>query len=174
MNRNSPLEPLRDLSHVEIYNGVPGFAQARRRRVGAKGAGLRYEEKVQDILGGAFARQGLAYLPSPWFKYRRRSAPDRENFAQPDGIAPDVKRGIIFLVEIKIKHTPDSYFQLLDRYVPLLDAFFNSTERLWRIAPIEVCRWYDPLTAYPCKVKMIDQLHLAEPKDLSVHVCRTD
>lgn len=168
------MDPLRDLTHVEIYNGVPGFAQAKRRRAGAKGAGLRYEEVAQKTIGQSFAEQGLAYLPSPWFKYRRSSAPDRENFAQPDGICPDVNRGIIFLIEIKIKHTPDSYFQLLDKYVPLLDRFFNGRDRLWKIAPIEVCRWYDPHTAYPCKVTRIERLFDAQPKDLSVHVCRPE
>lgn len=167
------MEPLRDLTHVEIFNGVPGFVTAKRAR-GAKGAGLRYEEKTQGVLSKMFAREGLAYLPSPWFKYRRLSAPGRENFAQPDGLCPDVKRGIIFLVEIKIKHTADSYFQLLDRYVPLLDFYFNRPDRMWKIAPVEVCRWYDPMVAYPCKVVMQDNLLLAQPKDLTVHVCRPD
>lgn len=168
------MEALRDLSHVEIFDGIPSFATAKRRARGAKGAGLRYEEKAQEQIRQDFARHGIAYVPSPWFKYRRRSAPDRENFAQPDGIAPDPKTGTIYLIEIKIKHTPDSYFQLLDRYVPLLDGFFNRTERLWKIAPVEVCRWYDPRIPYPCQVVMIDEIHLAQPKDLSVHVCRPD
>lgn len=168
------MEALRDLSHVELFKGVPGFALAKRRARGAKGAGLRYEEKAQTTIRDSFRREGIEYLPSPWFKYRRCSSPHRENFAQPDGIAPCPRRGVIFLVEIKIKHTVDSYFQLLDRYVPLLDAFFNRPERLWRIAPIEVCRWYDPHVAYPCEVKMLEFLHLAEPRDLSVHVCRPD
>lgn len=159
---------------MELFKGVPNFAQVKRRRAGAKGQGLKYEEQAQPILKEAFARQGVEYIPSPWFKYRRSSAPERENFAQPDGIAPDVKRGIIFLVEIKIKHTPDSYFQLLDRYVPLLDRFFNCDGKIWKIAPIEVVRWYDPHTAYPCRVTLVDDILKADPKDLSVHVCRTE
>lgn len=168
------MEPLRDLSHVELYKGTPSFAEAKRRKSGAKGAGLRYEERAQKLIEASLARENLIYVPSPWFKYRRHSAPDRENFAQPDGICPDVSRGIIYLIEIKIKHTIDSYFQLLDRYVPLLERYFNYPEKLWKIAPIEVVRWYDPAIAYPCQVTMIQELHRAEPKDLSVYVCRTN
>jgi len=166
------LEPLRDLTHVELYKGVPSFAEHKRRARGAKGAGLRYEERAQPAISAAFRERGIEYLPSPWFKYRRRAVPSRENFAQPDGIAPDPKRGIIFLVEIKIKHTPESYFQLLDRYVPLLDCYFNRPEKLWKIAPIEVVRWYDPAVAYPCQVVRLDDIATAQPKDLSVYVCR--
>jgi hypothetical protein len=166
------LEPLRDLERVELYEGIPNFAKVHRRASGAKGAGLRYEDKTQRTLTKTFADAGLQYLPSPWFRYWRKSSPMRENFAQPDGFCPDHRRGIIFLVEIKLKHTIDSYFQLLDKYTPLLEKFFNNGEKLWRIAPIEVCRWYDPRVLYPCKIAFQDDILLCDPREVSVHVCR--
>lgn len=166
------MEPLRDLERVEIFDGIPTFAQAHRKKSGAKGEGLRYEEKAQKILSQSFADAGLQYLQSPWFRYWRASAPSRENFAQPDGFCPDYRRGVIYLIEIKLKHTADSYFQLLDKYVPLLEKFFNDKEKLWKIAPVEVCRWYDPQVAYPCKTTFQDNILDCDPREVSVHVCR--
>jgi len=165
------MQPLRDLERVEIFDGIPDFVRKNRAR-GAKRAGLKYEEQAQAKLSAAFAEAGLQYIQSPWFKYSRRSTPRMENFAQPDGLCPDPKRGVIFLIEIKLKHTAESYFQLLDKYVPLLEKYFNAEERLWRIAPVEVCRWYDPAVAYPTSVKFRDNILDCDPKDVSVHVCR--
>lgn len=159
---------LDDLIAVEHYEGTPPFV-VKRRRIGAKGRGLRYEAEVLAALCETFAG---AFIPSPWFRYKRFTLPGVWNFAQPDGLGVDCHRGIIYVVEIKYKHTPDAYFQLYDRYLPLVDYWLNKHERLWQLAPVEICYWYDKATEYPTKVVLQREITDARPNEMSVNIWR--
>lgn len=131
--------------------------------------GLEYEHSVQKHLFDVFRG---CYIPGPWFRYRRESFPRMWWWAQPDGIAPDPNTGIIRLIEIKYKHTPDAYFQLYDKYIPLLDFWLNKPDKLWSFAPVEVCYWYDKAIAFPAQVVLQRSIREARVNEMNVHICR--
>lgn len=157
-----------DVLHAGILLGVPSFVKARRKQ-GRKGLGLRYEEKVQGHLKDEYPN----YVASPWFQYRLRDAPNRINYAQPDGLLIDVMRGLVTIIEVKYSHTVDAYYQLYDKYLPLVEHFFRvEGNRLWSFAVVEVVRWYDCATAYPCSVVLREHVHTVRPGEFAVHICR--
>lgn len=160
--------PLRgEVLEAQILNGVPKFVKTGRRRRGRKGLGLRYEAKVQDHLAEIFD----GYLPGPWFKYRTTDAPARINYAQPDGLIVDVARGQITICEMKYKHCAEAYFQLVDKYLPIVRKFFNNSE-IWTFATVEIVYWFDGTTAFPTQVAMRKDLSRVRPRELAVHICR--
>ena len=159
---------LNDLIEVNAYEGVPSFVQAHRAR-GRKGLGLRYERKVHEH----FASQFQLYVPSMWFSYRRLSSPKITNFAQPDAFLIDPKAGIITIIEIKYNHTVEAYFQLYDKYLPLMDKWLHGKEKgLWRFSVCEVVYWYDKFVAFPCKISLRDDVTKVRPGEFGVHIWR--
>jgi hypothetical protein len=158
---------LSDLIEAQWSHETPSFALARRAR-GKKGLGLKYEHKAQGFLETLF--EG-SYIPSPWFRYRVAAAPARWNWAQPDGIALNPNEGIVYVMEIKLKHTPEAFFQLLDKYIPILTCWLGTSPG-WRFAPIEVCYWYDPKIAFPTRVVLQEDPRKARPHQFSVNICR--
>lgn len=154
---------------AKLLQGVPSFVQgAPTRRKGARGVGLRYERKVQLKLCSDFDN----YMPGPWFEYKTSDEPKRINYAQPDGILIDIERGVITIAEIKLRHTVEAYFQLLDKYLPIVRMFFNNSEDLWSFAVCEVTKWYDCHTQFPCKPKLRESIDIVSPKEFGVHICR--
>jgi hypothetical protein len=126
--------------------------------------GIRYEGKVQEHLHGLY---GDLYVPSPWFKFQRRDG--IWNYAQPDGLLFDFHRGLVTIVEVKYSHTSEAYFQLIDKYVPLLRTFLPN-KALWQIATCEVVNWFDKSIAYPCEIKLRKTVDLARPGEFAVHI----
>lgn len=161
-----------DILEVKWAKDTPSFVTKHRLR-GAKGAGLRYEYQAQPVLATICRESSrvIEYLASPWFVYRTKDSPNRWNYAQPDGLAIAPNDGCVYIVEIKLRHTADSYFQLLDRYLPMMETFFGPG---WKFIPVEVCRWYDPHTAYPCKVSLREHWLESRPNEISVHRLRVD
>jgi len=154
---------------AKILRGVPKFVKSGRRRRGRMGLGLRYEAKVQGHLSQLFP----GYVPGPWFRYRTDDAPARINYAQPDGLIIDIDRGQITICEMKYKHCADAYFQLVDKYLPLVSLFFNNSEKdLWKFATVEIVYWFDGTIAFPTKPCMRKDLKSVAPGELAVHICR--
>lgn len=153
---------------VRFSAETPNFIQSHRKARGVKGLGLRYEKKAHEYVTSVCSgsSRALEYVDSPWFTYRLQSSPTVWNWAQPDGLVIAPNEGIVYLVEIKLRHISDSYFQLMDRYLPLMERFFGP---LWKFSLVELCKWYDPDLAYPCRVTLRDQLLDAKPNELSVH-----
>lgn len=167
--RHSRHQTLNDLIEVNAYGETPSFVRAHRAR-GRKGMGLRYERKVHEAFASAF---GPAYLPSVWFSYRRLSSPKTTNFAQPDAFLLDLSRGLCTIIEVKYNHTADAYFQLNDKYLPLLDKFFHAKEKaLWSFALCEVVYWYDKFVDFPCRVALRDDIRKVRPGEFGVHIWR--
>lgn len=163
----SSISRIEDILQVIHQNETPDYAIKHRATQGRKGLGLRYEGKVQKHLRREF---GDLYIPSPWFKYRLRGEPNRWNFAQPDGIHINFKRGLITIYEMKYSHISDAYFQLVDKYLPLMKSFFGTTD--WSYAMCEIVFWYDKSVAFPCDVRMRKDLELIQPNEFAVHICR--
>lgn len=166
------MNPLHDLIAVEYSQETPSFVVAQRAR-GAKRQGLLYEGRVQPRITELCKQspKAVEYLPSPWFKYRIAAHPFRENFAQPDGLIINMNEGLVYVVEIKLRHTVDAYFQLLDRYIPLMQKFFPKD---FRFCAVEVCRWFDPMMAFPTKITLREVLLEARPNEFCVHRMRID
>ena len=131
------------------------------------GAGLRYEAKVQRHLLKGYD----GYMPGPWFKYTTSDAPKRVNYAQPDGLLVNVEAGKIIICEMKYSHCAEAYFQLVDKYLPIVRKFFNNSE-LWEYATVEVVYWYDCAVAFPTKPKLRERIHDTRVGELAVHICR--
>lgn len=153
---------------AEILNGDPKFIKSGRRRRGAKGLGLRYEAKCHEHIAKLFD----GYMAGPWFRYTTDDMPTRINYAQPDGLIINVEKGLITICEMKYKHTPDAYFQLVDKYLPIVSLFFNNSEKLWRFATVEIVYWYDGTIAFPTSPRMRKDLAKVDVNELAVHICR--
>jgi len=152
---------------AELLQGVPKFVRSGRRRRGRKGVGLRYEARVQKQL----LKQFPGYMPGPWFKYTTDDEPARENYAQPDGLIVDVEKGQITICEMKYNHCAEAYFQLVEKYLPIVRVFFNNPD-IWKFATVEIVYWYDCATAFPTSPKLRKNLEHVRINELAVHICR--
>lgn len=160
---------LTDLIEVQACDGTPSFVHAHRAR-GRKGMGLRYERKVHDHF---LQTLDPFYMPSVWFAYRRLSSPRITNYAQPDALLFDFFTGVCTIIEVKYNHTAEAYFQLYDKYLPLLDKWLHAKEKdLWRFAVCEVVYWYDKFVDFPCKVALRDDIRKVRPGEFGVHIWR--
>ena len=129
--------------------------------------GLRYEKKVH----AHFSALHDGYIASPWFRYTTDDEPRRQNYAQPDGLIIDVEGGRIYIIEVKYNHCAEAYFQLVDKYLPIVRLFFNNSE-MWTFLTCEVVYWYDCHTAFPTQPKLRENVLDTRPGELGVHVWR--
>ncbi len=104
------------------------------------------------------------YLPSVWFQYQKIG--QRLAFCQTDGLLLQYKQRRILIIEVKYKHTPDAYFQLEDKYVPVIRKILPG----WDICTLEVVKWYDPSTQFPTKVTLRDDPLAVQPGEFAVHI----
>ncbi len=143
----------------------PGFAYNGRARSPARRAGQKYEASMQKRLDKDF---GLAYLPGPWLRFL--SVGDtKPSYCQPDGLLFLPEEGKLVLVEIKLKHCTEAWWQLKYKYLPVVEAIFPPD--LWAIAICEVVKWFDPSTAFPEKVKLTPYVDKAPFDSFGVHIC---
>lgn len=106
----------------------------------------------------------LAYFPSVWFRFEVASG--RTKYCQTDGLLflPDNNRLII--IECKYQHTPDAYFQLENKYVPVVRQAFPK----WTVATCEVVKWYDPSIKFPCAIRLRPEVSEVMPGEFAVHI----
>jgi hypothetical protein len=109
---------------------------------GARGRGIRYEAKGHDYLDGL--AKGM-YVPGPWFRYINIAG--GHYWCQPDGLIFDFNRGIITIVEFKLKHTSDAWWQTRKLYEPVVSHVFGKT--LWRYTIVEIVKWFDKEVPFP-------------------------
>ena len=156
---------INDVASSAILLGLPSFVRPSRAK-GARAVGLRYEKKVLEKYSSKFPH----FIASPWFRYTLRNLPERTNYAQPDGLFIDIATGLVTIIEIKYAHTADAYFQLVDKYIPIVSHFFKGGD--WRFAVCEVVHWYDGATAFPTRVRLLDDPFAARPGFFGVHIVR--
>lgn len=155
-----PSFALRPQGPVEVppppyFRGIEGtprnvdFRNATRlhgdRRRGAKGAGIRYEEKAQQHL---LASLGSWYLVEPGLIFEDDSG---RRTVFPDGvfIHPNFE---LIVVEVKIRHCADAWWQADQLYAPLL--------RIWeptcnRVRCLEVVESFDPSAPFPVEFDVV-------------------
>jgi len=110
----------------------------------AQRRGLAYERKAHAHFERKFSER---YLASPWFHYTRTNTRglSRSNFCQPDGLLFDIPQGRIIILEMKLRHTPDAWWQLFYRYIPVVKAAYPGFE----LEVCEVTPFLDPAVRCP-------------------------
>lgn len=150
-----------EITFAEIGGpGPSGFASRRGGR-GAKAAGLRYDRRV-----AAHFERYPGFVGHPWVRFGTRTAGLR--WAQPDGLFVDLLLGRITILEFKLKHTTDAWWQLRRLYEPLIRFLFG--ERLWHFACCEIVRWYDPAIRVPEQVTFIDDPRRLFANAYGIHI----
>lgn len=127
-----------------------GTSPVNLGRTGAQKEGLRYEQRVHDVLSAIY---GTHYRPTPSILFRDISGMRR---AIPDGLLRI--ENLCVLIEVKLTHTERAYWQLKRLYEPLLTRLVVPGTR---IVCVELCRSYDPAVSFPGPHVVIDSLHRA-------------
>lgn len=141
---------------------APAFTFNRDRPSGAQRAGQLYEEKAQRHFS---TRYPLLYVESPWLNFS--SSIGGERWCQPDAWLVDLKRGVVTVLEYKLRHTADAWWQLRKLYEPVTRALFGVRD--WEIAVMEIVQWYDPATTFPEKQIRMQNIDELEPGRFGVH-----
>jgi hypothetical protein len=76
--------------------------------------------------------------------------------------------GKIIVVEMKLQHTAEAWWQLRYLYLPVLTKAFPPS--LWKFAVCEVTKWYDPATVFPERVKLKAEVLDTAPDEFGVHI----
>lgn len=96
--------------------------------------GLSYERKVLKTLEGNFPRRFVSQLP---FTFRTQA---KTGWAIPDGLLFDFDARRVLLIEIKLSHSADAWWQLERFYLPIV----AEALRAFTVIPVEICRTFDP------------------------------
>lgn len=136
------------VTEAHFSSSTPGFAAKRKRAKGARAGGLAYEKKAHRKLLEEFPEY---YVASPWLQYYSQGVHVAQ-WCQPDGLVIDTKSGLIVIIEMKLQHTTDAYWQLKWKYLPVLMRIFSPDR--WEFRLCEMVKWFD------CKIQMPEKQHL--------------
>ena len=131
-----------------LLNAKPLFGASHwqpRPRNPAKKAGIRYENKV---LKHFTEECGNRFIPGLPFLFQSiKSQPGR---AVPDGLLFAKDWSAVSIVEVKLRHSGDAFYQLYKFYLPILEEVFRPA---LRVVCLEVCQFYDPFVKgyKPCE-----------------------
>lgn len=163
--------PAGEVTHAAFLSQPPLFtiasSGAGARLTKSQKEGLRYEKRVQEHLRRLCKRDvSLSLLCNPWVLYHNRSnGPTASCFCQPDCLL--LQGGKVTIVECKLSHTNDSWQQLRLLYEPVLRKIYpKGTE----FALLEVCKWFDPHTAYTETFYYCEDILTAESGKLGIHI----
>lgn len=148
------------------FSPTPPPFITNKRSYGRRAEGIRYEKKVHNCLLERFED---SYVPSPWFTFGEVGV-SRPRWCQPDGLLFDFAAGQITIVECKLQHTSDAWWQLKWLYLPVIAKAFPGTH--WKYGLIEVTKWYDPATAFPEKVKLRADIGDCVPGEFACHILK--
>lgn len=143
-------KPAVGCSRVEICSTPQFAANAKGGIRGAKAKGIRYQEKVVQLL----EEQGYEGVPGMWFRFEKRG---QVRYAQADWVGFDYLQGKITIAEIKLSRVPQAWWQLNRLYRPLVQAIFPK----WNIALCEIADGVYSV-AVPEEVPVIQKLDSAE------------
>ena len=146
---------------ARLSSEAPSFV-SRPARQGAKGRGVRYESRVNNMLEAQYPQH---YIQSPWIQFQDSSSGPR--WAQPDGFLIDVEAGRVIVIEVKYNHTELAWFQLFMLYLPLARFLFQGR---WTFSCLEIVNWYDPKVKCPTRAIMCKHIEHAFPEELNCHI----
>lgn len=151
-----------NVAWAEFSNAPPFLRQGKVR--GRRRQGILYEAAVHEYLS---REMGDGYIQSPWLRFRE-ATDTKDKWCQPDAILLDVASGKLTIIEVKYQHTSQAWGQLKLKYGPVLGHLFPA--HLWKIAYVEVVKWYDPAVNFPEHVHLIRDIKQASPGAISVHI----
>ena len=89
-----------------------------------------------------------------------------ERWCQPDGLLFEPEKNRVIVTEFKLRHCSEAWFQLFELYCPVVRFMFPG----WRVAGLEVCRWFDPATPVPAIVRKRENPLDVIDGDFNVHI----
>jgi hypothetical protein len=120
---------------AELSETVPSFALKPPKHKGAIKQGVVYERNVGEFLKLDSEAQSLAWTVNdgPWIKYwGKKGGP---YWAQPDFVLMDKEKQRVLIVEVKLTHCANAFFQLENMYKPLLRKILGTD---WTINTLEI------------------------------------
>lgn len=142
-------QPVTACFHPRMELAPPPWLQGRPMPTSpSKREGLRYESKTCDELARRFPR---TYVPGFWISFF--DGGDTKRWAQPDALLVDIPHGTITVVEVKLRHTARSWWQVEHLYLPLVRELFGPE---WNYLGLEVVHWFDPTTPFPTRPRLVE------------------
>ena len=154
--------PVGPLEWVKYSPEAPPFIRNPPQR-GRRAEGIRYERKVQTHLSELYND----YVASPWFIFKELGT-YKTRWCQPDGLLFNTHRGQITIMECKLRHTAEAWWQMKWLYLPVIAKAFPPD--LWRYGMCEVVKWYDPATPFPEETRFKATLAETRPGEIGVHI----
>lgn len=112
----------------------------------AKASGIRYEGQVAEYIRSLRPEARI----SPTVRFT--DACGSERICIPDAVI-EVPRGVV-VVEVKLQHMPEAWWQLEQLYRPVLRLLYPKQH----IFSLEICRSYDPAMPFPVDVELVTSL----------------
>lgn len=146
----SRFNPAGEVIWAQFAPEPPSF-KSNEKMKGKRHEGMLYEVKAQEYIQETveeekISNKELSYLRSPWITFKSNG--DTQNqlrFCQPDGVLIDLAKKHITMIEIKLQHTSDAWWQLRELYEPVLRHIYQG----FTFSAVEVVRWLDPHVAFP-------------------------
>ena len=95
---------------------------------------------------------GERCILGPWIKFKSANQPGKFLWCQPDALILNIRLGTINIVEIKLRHTSDAWWQIRSLYEPVVRRIFGKE---WEYLPIEIVKWFDPHTKFPERLEFV-------------------
>lgn len=111
---------------------------------GAKGQGVRFERKVHDVLLSRYPTY-VSAMPIGFY------SDGRKQVAIPDGLLYTPAGTVI--VEIKLRHCMEAWFQLRRLYGPLVEKALPGKVKL-----LEICQHYEPEVKFPEQFQVVTSI----------------
>lgn len=141
--------PNRYRKKKEILHAYPMFMHwnpifVPKKVKGKKAEGLRFEQQVLRVYEATIPHF-VSALP---FRY---SISNQSVFCIPDGLI--LYKNELILVEVKLTHTPQAWFQLQNLYFPVVEKALGR-----KVRGVEVVKWFHPEVRFPEPVKVFRSL----------------
>ena len=139
----------------EVASAQLNFGQTvnlPRPKRGAAKLGLRFEKQVLDQLSLRFTDRLATGVPISFQEFPLNGQYSRPSTAIPDAFLLSADRKSLCVIEIKLRHSTDAWFQLGRFYLPLMRKILGGSHIL---KSLEICRYYDPGVKLPARKEVI-------------------
>ena len=138
--------------HAPLLNASPCFGSSPTNSKGSNASarrGLRFEAKVlkefQALYGSRFISQFPFFFQEEMTAQLRRG---QRGKIITDGLLFSSDWQKVCVVEVKLRHTADAYFQTTKFYKPIIEKAFGSC---FEVFTLEVVQQYDPRVRLPAQ-----------------------
>lgn len=125
------------------FERPPSFAKRNRSR-GLARVGLNFEKRILGELEKKFFKGVM--LRGPWLGFDCSVTGMR--YCQPDALVFDIWEGYILILECKLRHVSNAWYQMHELYKPVIEVMFPG----WEVKGLEICKHFEPFAEYPEQV----------------------